>query len=126
MRLIEAVALQELPQRIAFYLLDALQRESGPGLNRLELAVTQRELAKILGATPEALSRALRKISDSGILNVAGRSIRVLNRPALALLAEGDEPALGKNPFRKGDSDLPPLTHFLIDSIIIVVIPHPY
>jgi CRP/FNR family transcriptional regulator len=91
MRLIEALALQELPQRIAFYLLDALQRESGPGLNRLELAVTQRELAKILGATPEALSRALRKMDGAGILAVQGRSIRILNRAALNRLAEGGD-----------------------------------
>ena len=59
-------------------------------MNQLELTITQRELAKILGATPEALSRALRKMSNAGILAVDGRSIRILDREALGELAEGD------------------------------------
>jgi CRP/FNR family transcriptional regulator len=54
------------------------------------LTITQRELAKILGATPEALSRAMRKMSNAGMLAVDGRSIRILDREALAELAEGE------------------------------------
>jgi CRP/FNR family transcriptional regulator len=59
-------------------------------MNQLELTVTQRELAKILGATPEALSRGIRKMSNAGVLAVDGRSIRILDREALGELAEGD------------------------------------
>jgi CRP-like cAMP-binding protein len=90
MALIESLALQEIPQRIASFLIQALMREGEPGVNQLELTVTQRELAKILGATPEALSRALRKMSNAGILTVNGRSIRILDREGLGELAEGD------------------------------------
>jgi CRP/FNR family transcriptional regulator, dissimilatory nitrate respiration regulator len=90
MTLIESLALKEIPQRIASFLIHALTREREQGMNQLELTVTQRELAKILGATPEALSRALRKMSNAGVLAVDGRSIRILDRKALGELAEGD------------------------------------
>jgi CRP/FNR family transcriptional regulator, dissimilatory nitrate respiration regulator len=90
MILIESLALKEIPQRIASFLIHALTREGEQGVNQLELKVTQRELAKILGATPEALSRALRKMSNAGVLAVDGRSIRILDREALGELAEGD------------------------------------
>jgi CRP/FNR family transcriptional regulator, dissimilatory nitrate respiration regulator len=90
MTLIESLALKEIPQRIASFLLHALTMEGEQGTNRLELTVTQRELAKILGATPEALSRALRKMSNAGVLAVDGRSIRILDREALGELAEED------------------------------------
>ncbi len=91
MTLIESLALKEIPQRIASFLVHAL-REGGNGktADLLELTVTQRELAKILGATPEALSRALRRMSDTGVLAVDGRSIRILDRKALGELAEAD------------------------------------
>jgi len=90
MTLIESLALKEIPQRIASFLIHTVTREGEQGLNQLELTVTQRELAKILGATPEALSRALRKMSNAGMLAVDGRSIRILDRAALDELAEGD------------------------------------
>jgi len=90
MTLIESLSLKEIPQRLASFLLDALKREGRAGMNQLELTVTQRELAKILGATPEALSRGLRKMNNAGLLAVDGRSIRILDREALGELAEGE------------------------------------
>jgi CRP-like cAMP-binding protein len=90
MTLIESLSLKEIPQRLASFLLHALTREGDRKVNRLELTITQRELAKILGATPEALSRAVRKMSNAGILAMDGRSIRILDREALEELAEGE------------------------------------
>ena len=90
MTLIESLSLKEIPERLASFLLDALKREGRAGMNQLELTVTQRELAKILGATPEALSRGLRKMNNAGLLEVDGRSIRILDREALGELAEGE------------------------------------
>ena len=88
MSLIESLSLMEIPQRLASFLLQALAREGGQEINQLELTVTQRELAKILGATPEALSRGIRKMSNAGLLSVDGRSIRILDWNALRDLAE--------------------------------------
>lgn len=90
MTLIESLSLKEIPERLASFLLHALTREGDGKMNRLELTITQRELAKILGATPEALSRAVRKMSNAGILAMEGRSIRILDREALEELAEGE------------------------------------
>ncbi len=90
MTLIESLALKEVPQRIASFLVHALREGKGKTADLLELTVTQRELAKILGATPEALSRAFRRLSDAGVLTVEGRSIRILDRKGLDDLAEGD------------------------------------
>ena len=90
MALIESLSLKEIPQRLAAFLLHSLKREGEKGTDRLVLTITQRELAKILGATPEALSRVIRKMSNAKILVMDGRSIRILDREGLVALAEGE------------------------------------
>jgi len=89
MALVESLSLMEIPQRLATYLM-SLRDGEGPEEGTAALPVTHRELAKILGATPEALSRAIRKMTDEGLLRSEGRIIRLLNRPALERLARGD------------------------------------
>ena len=44
----------------------------------------------MLGATPEALSRTIRRMSNVKVLTVEGRSIRILDRKTLEELAEGE------------------------------------
>ena len=87
MSLIESLSLQEIPQRLASYLIYA---RAGEGKDAwVELTITQRELSKMLGSTPEALSRALRKMQNEGILDVQGRMITILDYKALEELSEG-------------------------------------
>ncbi len=89
MELVETLSLKDLPQRIALFILHDLSRQApGHGIT-LELAVTHRELAKIVGASPEALSRALRRMAQQGILTVDGRKITVHDRRGLEELAKG-------------------------------------
>ncbi|MFO7570808.1 MAG: Crp/Fnr family transcriptional regulator [Smithellaceae bacterium] len=88
MNLIESLSLKEVPGRLASFLLHELSREKGK-TDRIDLTITQRELAKILGATPESLSRAIRKMAAEGILITSGRTITILDQNALAELAEG-------------------------------------
>jgi CRP-like cAMP-binding protein len=90
MALIESLALKEIPGRLASFLRHASSSDAADKKTTVELTISQRELAKILGATPEALSRALRKMSNDGILSTAGRVITILNHKALEQLAEGD------------------------------------
>lgn len=90
MTLIESLALKEIPERLSSFLLHALSKDAGKMKNKLEMTISQRELAKILGATPEALSRTLRKMSNDGILAVEGRMITIINRKAMEELAEGE------------------------------------
>lgn len=89
MALIESLSLKAIPQRLASFLLHDLEG-SGVTADRLELSISQRELAKILGSTPEALSRAIRRMSNDGILSVDGRRFRILDRAVLEGLAEGE------------------------------------
>lgn len=89
MALIEALSLKEIPARVAAYLMHLVRGGAGgPDGTALRLPMTHRELAKVVGATPEALSRAMRKLSDDGMLAVDGRDITVLDARALADLAE--------------------------------------
>lgn len=86
MALVESLSLMEIPQRLATYLLSL---EHGADGESVALSVTRRELAKILGATPEALSRAIRKMTSDGLLRTEGRVVHLLDRRALMQMAEG-------------------------------------
>lgn len=86
MALVDSLSLMEIPQRLATYLLSLKPGAAGESVT---LPITHRELAKILGATPEALSRAIRKMTNEGLLRAEGRGIHLLDRPALVRLAQG-------------------------------------
>ena len=90
MALIESLALKEIPGRLASFLRLSLTKDAPDKKAAVELTISQRELSKILGATPEALSRALRKMANDGILSTSGRVITILDRKALEQLAEGE------------------------------------
>ena len=90
MTLIESLALKEIPGRLASFLRHSLPGDAAGKKPSVELTISQRELAKILGATPEALSRALRKMANDGILATSGRVITILDHKALEQLAEGE------------------------------------
>jgi CRP/FNR family transcriptional regulator, dissimilatory nitrate respiration regulator len=90
MALIESLALKEIPGRLASFLRHASASDAADKKTTVELTISQRELAKILGATPEALSRALRKMANDGIISTSGRVITILDHKALEQLAEGD------------------------------------
>ncbi len=90
MALIESLALKEIPGRLASFLSHLLPKNAKDKNTAVELTISQRELAKILGATPEALSRALRKMANDGIIATAGRVITILDHKALENLAEGE------------------------------------
>lgn len=89
MAMIEDLALKEVPERIASFLVHALKGRQPDERRSLELKISQRELAKIIGATPEALSRGLRKMADAGIIAVRGRTVLIMDYEALAALSQG-------------------------------------
>ena len=43
----------------------------------VELPMTRRDLANMIGARPESVSRAFRDIQDDGLLDLSGRTVRV-------------------------------------------------
>ena len=93
--LIESLSLKEIPQRLAAFLVNSLDQEGRD--ERIDLRFPHRELAKIIGATPETLSRVLKRMSEHGLLKLEGRAIRILSRPGLDLLAQGGQPIPGED-----------------------------
>jgi CRP/FNR family transcriptional regulator len=87
LELIESLSLRGLPGRIAAFLLQAAQEENGRMIVRRRL--TQRELAKMLNATPEALSRALKKLADDRLIENKGRETLLLDVEGLREAARG-------------------------------------
>ena len=85
--MIERLSLKEVPERLADYIL----RASG-GKDILLLDISKGELARLLGTTPETLSRSFRKLSKLGVIDVRGSMIRILSRQHLEEVAEGLPP----------------------------------
>ena len=85
-RLIEQLSLREVPARLANVLLDLPARA---GTHTVVLKQTKRELAGQIGTIPETLSRALKKLKTSGLIDVNGTEITLLDPEGLAELADG-------------------------------------
>ncbi|MCG8530418.1 MAG: Crp/Fnr family transcriptional regulator [Desulfovibrionales bacterium] len=88
MELAGTLSLQEVPQRIATFLLNLQTKSSSLSPASVELPMTHKELSKVIGATPEALSRTLKKMSLRGILSINGRTVHILDEEQLAVCAE--------------------------------------
>jgi CRP-like cAMP-binding protein len=90
------LATQDSVGRVAKRLLDLASDHGAPveGGIRIELSLTQEELASWTGATRETVSRALRLMRRVGWIATDNRSITVLD--AAALRERGGEPSLGR------------------------------
>lgn len=84
-KLVESLSLKESPARLAAYLLHA--SEELTHADQVELDVTKGQLATLLGTTPETLSRTLKKMSETGLIEVQGRTIKLLNKAGLEQMA---------------------------------------
>ncbi|WP_432736075.1 Crp/Fnr family transcriptional regulator [Maridesulfovibrio sp. FT414] len=83
MVMIDSLSLKQVPSRIAAYF---MSREKD---GFLEMDISYRELSKIIGITPEALSRAMKKMAAGGLIEVTGPEVRILDRNALLNCSEG-------------------------------------
>ncbi|NJL49556.1 MAG: Crp/Fnr family transcriptional regulator [Leptolyngbyaceae cyanobacterium SM2_5_2] len=98
---IEDLSFRDVPQRLAAYLLQMSEAQSGswrnqPGPNpRVTLDLTKSQLAASLGTIPATLSRAFYRLSSEGLIAVNGADIELLDRERLqdlTLLTEADAP----------------------------------
>ena len=80
---VEELTFQDLPARLARYLLQL----SG-GRSQVDLPISKSQLASNLGTVSETLSRTFRKLADEAIIEVSGRRIVLLDPDRLADLAE--------------------------------------
>ncbi len=84
-RLIEELSLKEVPARVAGVLLESYRRS---GKKEVHLGITKRQLAARVGTVAETLSRALKKMKDSGLIEVKGSVFILLNVDGLEDLAD--------------------------------------
>ena len=83
---LEALSMKDVTSRLAGYLLKI--SKSGQVV-RLSLPTSKTEIARELGTINETLSRALRKLRDSGVIDVNGKEIEILQLDRLTALAQG-------------------------------------
>lgn len=84
---IAQLSLKEVPERLAGYL---LLLRSAQGRDELTLDLPKGQIASYLGTIPETLSRAIKKLTEQGLIEVLGSRVRVLDPKGLAHLAEAD------------------------------------
>lgn len=89
MELAGTLSLQEVPQRIATFIAKLAPQTTSPEKQHtVHLPMSHKELAKVIGATPEALSRTLKRMSEKGMIAIEGRNVRILDQEKLEHCAE--------------------------------------
>ncbi|MDN6411835.1 MAG: Crp/Fnr family transcriptional regulator [Yaniella sp.] len=84
---------QSVDVRIADYLLQQPLIRSGQvtnGIMRVQLPLSKKDIASLLGTTPESLSRALSRLRNKGFLTVDGDIVSLLQPDELEHLITGD------------------------------------
>jgi CRP/FNR family transcriptional regulator len=84
--LVADLSLHSVEARLARFLLEQAEDDQV----RRRRWTTQSELAARLGTVPDVLSRALRSLSDAGMIQVDRQRIRILDLPALRQRAQVD------------------------------------
>jgi len=80
---VENLSLRSVESRLAVFLLGQAKTDT---IHRRKWA-TQAEMAAHLGTVPDVLNRALRKLAEEGLIEVARHQIHILNRDGLASVA---------------------------------------
>ena len=83
-RLVEDLSLRSVEARLSRLLLEQAEGES---VQRRRWA-TQAEMASHLGTVPDVVNRALRKLSDQGLIHVERHKIQILNKEGLRAIAQ--------------------------------------
>ncbi|OII60588.1 Crp/Fnr family transcriptional regulator [Streptomyces sp. CC53] len=86
-----SLASETVLQRLAARLVELAQHagSSRPGGTVLELPLPQHDLAAAIGATREAVAKALRQLREHGVVRTAQRRVVVTDTDALLALARG-------------------------------------
>jgi CRP/FNR family transcriptional regulator len=79
--LVDTLSFKEVPERLANYLLKLSDRHGKADVFELDLPKGQ--LAALLGTIPETLSRTFYKLSQEGIIEMNGTTVRLCDRDRL-------------------------------------------
>jgi CRP/FNR family transcriptional regulator, dissimilatory nitrate respiration regulator len=79
--LVDSLSFQEVPERLAKYLLNLSHRQGNTDI--VELDLPKGQLAALLGTIPETLSRSFYKLSQEGMIAINGTTIHLCDRQQL-------------------------------------------
>jgi len=83
---IENLSLKDVSARLALFL---LRQAKASGQSKIVLKTSKSELASSLGTISETLSRNFRKMKESGVIDINGNGISILDFNRLRAIAEG-------------------------------------
>ena len=86
MSMVESLSLKKVHQRLAAFLLYSLSMNKDA--DTIRLPFSHQELSRMLGATPETLSRAFNRMKQEEIIQMEGRSISIIDSSALKDMSE--------------------------------------
>ena len=85
----EAFAFRSVRERLAITLLNETRRRGSKDKPAEQLEITQQELAGLVGATRESVSRTLKQMEKQGILTTSRGLVTIINRMKLEGVAIG-------------------------------------
>lgn len=91
-------------ERLAHFLLEMVTRLAAIGMSdgtTFDLPLTQVKLADVLSLSIPHVNRMLRRLREDGLIELAGPRIRIVDRAALAALADFNEAYLTRNPVER-------------------------
>lgn len=91
-RMLADITSSDVEARLAGYLLDLPARRSigaDSGSLEVRLPLAKKDVASLLGTTPETLSRKLALLADQRLITVSGRTVTILDRRSLEVRAMG-------------------------------------
>jgi CRP-like cAMP-binding protein len=93
-------------QRLAAYLGELIEHAGARTVRgvAVDLHMSQQEIAAAVGATREAVAKALRILREKGVISTMSQPIEVLDLPALRAISAGHEPGAGRRTLRPPES----------------------
>jgi CRP/FNR family transcriptional regulator len=87
---IVSFSLLDVPQRVAAFFVQSISFDRNGERIELNLNISRKELAKIVGVTPETMSRVIKKMEEKGLIGIQGRDIQILKPEVLDKLSSGE------------------------------------
>jgi len=88
MQRVEAFAFRNIPERLAMTILEESHRQRSNGKPADEIRITQQELAGLVGASRESISRTMTRMEEDGMVRAGRGRIQIIDRQQLSELSE--------------------------------------
>ena len=83
---IENLSLKEVPARLSAYFITLAKEQKNQ--KKIILPISKAQLSNLIGTTPETISRMLKKMSESSLIEAQGKNIIIKNMRGLQELSE--------------------------------------